>query len=231
MTATSIPAARRRIKRLAVPAYTLPYPSKAMAVLAVAVIACLMALAGPPGTALASDGSPSSTLFAPLSTAEARPRTTRPISDDAMSQALAIASRYTNPQVTRNGTHSVVTFDDSITGRRHVYAIRPTEQPTSNRRSIPVAHSSYKTEWHWWGVKFRLNRNETRELVTEGTNAAILYGIGAFLGCTSCVIGAAIEGGWATLANSYYNRGNCIHLNFPYHTAGETRINRHNCRN
>ena len=103
------------------------------------------------------------------------------------------------------------------------------ELPASDALA-PNKRLKYDSEWHWWGVKYRLNRGETRDLVSEGNNAAVLYAIGAAFGCGACAVGAAIEANWAGQANRFYNEGDCIHLNLPYFTTGRTKRNTYNCR-
>jgi hypothetical protein len=164
--------------------------------------------------------------------------------DHANGIADFAATRFSEPSIERDDTGATVTFSDEV-GRVYSYRFdietNLESSPELDAFEVPdlgemvtgdlgVARQAYKSEWHWWGVKYRLNRSETRELGTEGQNAAVVYGIATLLGCVSCVLGAAVEAGWATLARAYYDAGNCIHINAPYLTVGETRRNTNNCR-
>lgn len=163
------------------------------------------------------------------------------ISEASRAQAEQIVSQFTDLHVSRDEHGASVDFRDAR-GVLHAYdfdfgdnaqvlpensgaAAAPAEGDIGTQRF------AYQSEWHWWGVKYRLNRGETRDLVTEGNNAAVLYAIGAAFGCGACAVGAAIEANWAGQANRFYNEGDCIHLNLPYFTTGRTRINTYNCRN
>jgi hypothetical protein len=162
------------------------------------------------------------------------------VSAQSLAEAERIVSRFKNLQVSRDAQGAHVRFDDS--GQHYVYDFEfgdnaqglleppPSDNVPGTAERATKIHLTYKTEWHWWGVKYRLNRGETRDLVTEGNNAAVLYAIGAAFGCGACAVGAAIEANWAGQANRFYNEGDCIHLNLPYFTTGRTKRNTHNCR-
>ena len=163
------------------------------------------------------------------------------ISEAARAEAEQIASQFTDLHVSRDEHGASVDFRDGR-GVLHAYDFEfgddaealPDVSGTftpSAEGDIGTQRFAYQSEWHWWGVKYRLNRNETNELVTEGNSAALIYGLGAFAGCGACAVGAAIEGNWSLQASRFYTAGNCIHINMPYFTTGETKINTHNCRN
>jgi hypothetical protein len=160
------------------------------------------------------------------------------VSEAARAEAERVVSQYTDLQVSRDEHGASVEFRDAR-GMLHTYdfdfgdnaeAIPEDPAPTA-QGDIGTQRFAYQSEWHWWGVKYRLNRGETRDLVTEGNNAAVLYAIGAAFGCGACAVGAAIEANWAGQANRMYNEGDCIHINLPYFTTGRTKINTYNCRN
>ncbi|HEY9663968.1 MAG TPA: hypothetical protein V6C65_36420 [Allocoleopsis sp.] len=154
------------------------------------------------------------------------------VSAEAIEQAEEIASHYIDTQVTRQTDDKVrVTFKDATTGKEYAYTFDKNDNVELLEAPDGTPHTRYQSEGHWWGVKYRLNRNETRNLANEGSTYSLLYSIGTLAGCQACAIGAAIEGNWAVQANTLYNRGSCIHLNMPYGTTGETRINTYNCKN
>ena len=158
-----------------------------------------------------------------------------PISEAARAQAEAITSNYHNLTVEKDERGAVVDFDSPAGHQHFSFAFGDnlegiSEAPDATA-TLPDGTVPYTSEWHWWGVKYRLNRGETRDLVTDGSNAAVLYAIGAAFGCGgACAVGAAIEASWSNAANRYYNEGNCIHINMPYMTTGRTNRNTYNCR-
>jgi hypothetical protein len=163
------------------------------------------------------------------------------VSEAARAQAEQLTAGFQNVRVSRDERGASVDFDDA-SGRHHSYdfdlgvnlEILPEELDATTtgtpQPELGTGAFAYTSEWHWWGVKYRLNRGETRDLVTEGNNAAVLYAVGAAFGCGACAVGAAIEANWAGQANRFYNEGDCIHINLPYFTTGRTRRNTHNCR-
>ena len=159
-----------------------------------------------------------------------------PISEAARAQAEAITANYHNLTVQKDEQGAVVDFDSPAGHQHFSFAFGDnlegiSEKAPSATPALPDGTVAYTSEWHWWGVKYRLNRGETRDLVTEGSNAAVLYAIGAAFGCGgACAVGAAIEASWSNAANRYYNEGNCIHINMPYMTTGRTNRGTYNCR-
>jgi hypothetical protein len=157
------------------------------------------------------------------------------LSEAARAEATKLTANYRNVTVEKDQQGATVEFDSPAGHQRFAFefganleGIEPMDKAPAE--TLPDGVVAYTSEWHWWGVKYRLNRGETRDLVTEGNNAAILYAIGAAFGCGACAVGAAIEANWSGAANRFYNEGNCIHLNLPYMTTGRTNRGTHNCR-
>jgi hypothetical protein len=118
-----------------------------------------------------------------------------------------LQARYGPATVTTTAAKAEVTavvgFTDTK-GQAHQYTFT---RLTSENAGVGTL---YDTTWNGW----ELNRRETLELAVDGANAAVIYAIAALAGCGPCVVGALIEGHWASQANSYYGRGHCAKIYF-----------------
>jgi hypothetical protein len=117
--------------------------------------------------------------------------------------------RFTEPVVVRTGATATVSFFDRD-GKHYEYVFTA----VGDERGEPG--EDFRTKWNRW----QLNRQETRDLQTDGQNAAAIYGIAALVGCKPCLAAAIIEGLWQSLAGTYYGRGNCAQIYF-WLTIGE----------
>ena len=119
-----------------------------------------------------------------------------------------ILSQFTDTKRTETATQIVVSFSD-LAGKKYEYAI---DKPTANEAPAPngVLSPQYHATWTSW----KLNRQETHDLAVEAGNYALIYALGAALGCAPCAVGAAIEAHWGTQANNYYNRGKCAEIKY-----------------
>lgn len=118
-------------------------------------------------------------------------------------------ARFTKPVVDRHGNEMTVKFSNKKTGEKYSYTytyIPGAQESTSHGNASPL--------YIWTSSGWVLNRKDTAELIDEGINYAIMYGILAGLGLGSAGIGAAIEAGWSNYASKYYNRGNCIKIHY-----------------
>lgn len=162
------------------------------------------------------------TMIAPAQAVEPiQPIERGTVDDQVVADAVAeLEARYTGPTVAKGPEGVLVEFDDRV-GNHYRYEFTAGTNATQVARPKDLRQVNYQTTWHWWGWRYWLNRQETLELGTDGVNAAIFYAIAVAFGCTPCAVAAAIELGWATAANNYYNRGNCIYINNPWYTVGE----------
>lgn len=118
--------------------------------------------------------------------------------------AAELEARYVNTKVVRGASTTVVTFQDRTTGKSYRF-----EMATPAVKAGTVS-PFYKATWSGWD----LNRAETLKLYYDGSSYAIVYAIGAAVGCVACALGAAIEQNWSNRALQAYNAGQCIHINY-----------------
>jgi hypothetical protein len=121
--------------------------------------------------------------------------------------AADLAAAYVNTQVVRGPATTVVTFADRA-GKSYHYEFATSSVQAA--RATGTVTPFYNTTWTGWD----LNRRETRELITDGSNAAIIYAIGVALGCVPCALGAFVENNWSGRAAAAYNAGHCLHINY-----------------
>ncbi|WP_091039295.1 hypothetical protein [Glycomyces harbinensis] len=123
-----------------------------------------------------------------------------------------LEATYTEAEISETDEVTTISFADRATGEEFTYELTKSYAEPQPGEFGPL----YRVTWNGW----ELTRAETRELASEGQQAAIIYAIAAYLGCRPCAIGALIEGAWASYAARYYNRGNCIKI-YYWLTVGE----------
>lgn len=166
------------------------------------------------GSGVPATASPVSTNVAESPASCAAPSAEVPtVSPELQAQVNEVVAqmeaRYSAPIVTKTENATIVEFTELSTGKDRKFKFAHDECASAGAEAGEIVPM-----YTWTSTGWNLNRTETRQLITDGTNAAILYSIGAAIGCTACAVGAAIESSWANLAATYYGRGNCIHINY-----------------
>lgn len=131
-------------------------------------------------------------------------------SEETMRQAeelwAELEATYTEAEISETDEATTISFADEATGEEFTYELTKSYEEQQAGEYGPL----YRLTWNGW----ELTRAETRQLVSDGGQAAIIYAIAAYLGCRPCALAAMVEGAWSTYAARYYNRGNCIKIYF-----------------
>jgi hypothetical protein len=157
----------------------------------------------------------------PVSPAAAATVPAPPVITDPVIQAQVeeIVNQYVDVTRVENTTTTIVTFADKA-GKKYEYAfdnegLTEGDDESSAEGAVDVSRSSYTTTLTGW----KLNKRETRELASDGSQMALVYAIGVAMGCGACAVGAAVEGHWASTASSAVSQGKCVWLKFWFTAA------------